>query len=111
MIESQTFSTGGFDSCSSSFGESEGGDRHLGAFEESNVVRDGSDGDDGVGGGVGSVGLGDLSRESGEGKRGSVDSGHEESSENDLVEFRFRSSGQESVKLSYLASAHAPWVT
>ena len=70
-VESNSLTTGGGDSLSGRVGESESGDRELGALGQSFVVEDGTDGNDGlVTGWVGVLGLLD---DSGEGERGSVD--------------------------------------
>ena len=70
-VESNSLTTGGGDSLSGRVGESESGDRELGALGQSLVVEDGTDGNDGlVTGWVGVLGLLD---DSGEGERGSVD--------------------------------------
>lgn len=70
-VESDSLTTGGGDSLSGRVGESESGDRELGALGQSLVVEDGTDGNDGlVTGWVGVLGLLD---DSGEGERGSVD--------------------------------------
>ena len=70
-VESDGLTTGGGDSLSGRVGESESGDRELGALGQSLVVEDGTDGNDSlVTGWVGVLGLLD---DSGEGERGSVD--------------------------------------
>lgn len=112
-VESDSLTTGGGDSLSGRVGESESGDRELGALGQSLVVEDGTDGNDGlVTGWVGVLGLLD---DSGEGERGSVDLqisvvslmvdcrgaylAHKESPEDDSVESGLGPSCEESVEL------------
>lgn len=87
LIEGQNLTTSLLDPGPSGGGESESGNGQLGDGEEAVVVGDGSDHDDGLALVFlcGALALGD-GYEAGEGDGRSVDAGHEEAAENDLVE-------------------------
>lgn len=96
LIEGDDFTSSGSNSLSSGLSDSESADSELWDFEESDVVGNGTNNNSGLV--LSALGL-HLSDESSEGKWRSVDSGHKESLEDDLVEGSIGSSGQESVGL------------
>ena len=73
LIKSEALSSSLLDTGTCGTGESEGSDRKLGNLDETLVVSDGTDGDDGVLVSVGPVRLGDLTSDSRDRERGSVD--------------------------------------
>lgn len=99
LVESQALSTVGLNASAGGTGEAEGGDRELGNLGQADVVSDGGDGDNGVLVGVGRVGLGDLAGDARDRNRGTVDLGHVQAAEDDLVEPRVGTAGQKAVKL------------
>ena len=104
LVEGDGLTSGGDDASTGGGGEAEGGNRHLGDGEEAVVVGDGSDNDDGPVGGLalGSGVAGNL----GKGDRGTVQLGHEQPAEDDLVERRVRATGQEAVQLHEELDVH-----
>jgi len=73
LIKSEALSSSLLDTGTCGTGETEGSDRKLGNLDETLVVSDGTDGDDGVLVSVGPVRLGDLTSDSRDRERGSVD--------------------------------------
>jgi len=94
LVESHARATSGDDSGTSGLGESEGGNVELGDLEGSKIIGDNSD-NDGSAAGV----LSEASDHSGDGHRGSVDSGGDKSSEDGLAEVGSGSSGEEGEEL------------
>jgi len=94
LVKSHARATGGDDSGTSGLGESEGGNVELGDLEGSKIIGDNSD-NNGSAAGV----LSEASDHSGDGHRGSVDSGGNESSEDGLAEVGSGSSGEEGEEL------------
>lgn len=82
LIESQSLTTGCENASTSGSGEAESCNAELWDGQQTVVISDGTDNDDGL---VVAL-LGSVGDNSGDGDWGSVDLGHEESSENDLVE-------------------------
>ena len=97
LVQSQDLTASVHDPLFCPAGESEGGDGELGEMGEADVVGDGADGDNDL-----TLVRGrrrDLSGNGGEGDRRSIDFGHEESLQNDLVKVCVRAAGQETVQL------------
>lgn len=101
LVEGQGLATGGDDAAAGGSGESQSGDGHLGDLEKTVVIRDGADNDDGL-----VLLVADLALDAGQGNGGSVDPGHKEAAEDDLVEGRVGSAGQEPVKLHQELEVH-----
>jgi len=92
LIKSDNFTSGSQNSLPGRFGNPQSGQFHaFGYLVKPDVVGDGSDDDGGF-----SFLL--FGGQTGEGERLTVASGHEETSEDDLVEFRVGPSGEESVE-------------
>jgi hypothetical protein len=94
LIESDDFTTSGSNSLSSGLGDSESANSELGDLKESDVVGDGTNNNSSLV--LSAISL-HLSDESSKRKWGSVDAGHKQSLEDDLVEGGIGSSGQEAV--------------
>lgn len=98
LVESESFTTGSNDTGTSSSGESESSDGDLWGLQQTVVIGDRTNNDNGL-----SLGLGlfvaNKSVDAGEGDWWAVDLGHEETSEDDLVEVGVGSASQESVEL------------
>lgn len=99
LVEGDALTSGLCDSSSGGRGKSQGGDGEFWDVDQSVVVGDGSDDGDGSLGLGGILRIRDLSGNVGDRDGRSVDLGHEQSSEDDLVELRVRSSGEESIQL------------
>ena len=84
LIQGENLTTGSQDAGAGGSGEAEGGDGELWDSQEAVVISDGSDNDNGLVVGL----LGDVGGDSGEGHWWSVDAGHEQAAEDDLVEGR-----------------------
>ena len=94
LIESHASTTSSDDSGTGGLGESESGNVKLGHIEGSLIIGDNSD-NDGSAAGI----LSEASDHAGDGHRGSVDSGGNESSEDGLAETGLGSSGKEGEEL------------
>lgn len=95
LIQSQDLSSSSENSGTSSSGDTESSDAELGDDQEAIVIGNGADNYNSA-----LFILGGFVRDdSGDGDRRSVDAGHEESAEDDLVEGGLGSAGQESVQL------------
>lgn len=81
LIKSQGLTSSSKNASASGGSESESRNAELGDCEETVVISDGADDDDGL-----ALLLGTVLDDSGDGDGGSVDAGHEETAENDLVE-------------------------
>jgi hypothetical protein len=95
LVEGHASTTSSDNSGTGGLGESESGNVKLGHIEGSLVIGDNSD-DDGGAAGV----LSEASDHAGDGYRGSVDSGGNESSEDGLAETGVGSSGEEGEELN-----------
>lgn len=95
LVQGDGLTTGGDDASTGSRSESQGSDGGLGELQEAVVVGDGGDNDDGSLLAL----LVNVGHNAGQRNGGSVDLGREETSENDLVEGRVGSAGQEAVEL------------
>ena len=82
LIQSQNLSSCGNDAGTSSGSETESSNTKLGNGQQTVVVSNGSNNHYSLVVGL----LGDVGNDSGDGDWGSVDAGHEESAEDDLVE-------------------------
>jgi len=95
LIQSQDLSSSSKDASTSSGGEAESSDAKLGDGQETVVIGDGTNNHN-----CALVILaGFVRNNSGDGDRRSVDAGHKESAEDDLVEGGLGSASQESVQL------------
>jgi len=81
LVEGEGLAAGSDDSGTGGGGEAEGRDVDLGNLGETVVVGHGTDNDDGA-----LLIILDVGGDAGDGNGGSVDAGHEESAENNLVE-------------------------
>jgi len=82
LIQSQSLPTSRENACTSGCGESESGNAELGNSQETVVIGDCANNDNGL-----VVGLfGSVRNNSGDRDGWTIDAGHEESAENDLVE-------------------------
>jgi hypothetical protein len=95
LVESDGLTTSRDDAGAGGVGEPKGGNGHLGDLEQTVVIGDSANDNDGLA----FLALGDLALDAGDGDRGSVDAGHEQPAEDDLVEGRVGSAGQEAVQL------------
>lgn len=102
LVKGEALTAGRKDASAGGLGEAEGGDRELGELEETVVVGDGTNNNDGLG----SLALlGDATtvlREIDDARdrdRWAVDLGHEQATEDRLVEAGLRAASQEAVKL------------
>lgn len=87
LVEGQSFATGGDNAGAGSSGESESSDGDLRNLQETVVIGDSTNDDDGLSLGV----LVDLTLDTREGDGRSVDAGHEEAAQDNLVEAGIRS--------------------
>jgi hypothetical protein len=95
LVEGQNATTGLDDASTGSLGNAESAHVDLGDLQETGVVSDGANNDGNILGVLTLQVLADLGERDG----GSVDAGHAESLEHDLVELRLSSAGQELVQL------------
>ena len=82
LVESQSLTTGLLNASAGSSGETEGSNRQLGDGQKAVVVGDGADNDDSLA----LLCLTDVGNSARKGNRGAVDSRHEETTEDGLVE-------------------------
>lgn len=82
LIQSQGLTTGLLNASASGSGETEGGNRKLGNVQQAVVIGDGTDHDNGLA----LLSLANVGNSAGQGNRGAVDSGHEQATEDSLVE-------------------------
>lgn len=82
LIESQDLPSSSKNACAGSGCESQSCNAQLGYGQKTVVIGDSADNDNSLVVGL----LGDIADDSGDGDGGSVDTGHKESAENDLVE-------------------------
>lgn len=81
LVEGDGLTTGSKDASTGGSGEAEGSDGELGEGEHAVVVGDGADNNDGA-----LLVLGGVADNAGERNRGTVDLGHKQAAEDDLVE-------------------------
>lgn len=84
LVEGLDGAAGGNDASAGSGGETQGGDVHLGDLEQTDIVSDGADNDDGLL----LVAVLEVGLDAREGDGGTVHAGHEETTQDDLVEGR-----------------------
>ena len=94
LVEGDGLTSGGDNASAGGSGEAESGDGELGEVQQALVVGDGTDNNDGALVVLG--GVGDNARQR---HRGTVDLGHKQAAEHDLVEAAVGAAGQEAVKL------------
>lgn len=94
LVEGDGLATGSLDASTGSGGEAEGSNRDLGDGQETVVIGDGTDNNDGLL--LVALEVGGNARD-GHGR--TVDAGHEQPAEHDLVEGRVSAAGKEAVKL------------
>lgn len=94
LIKGDDFTTGFQDASTGGFCDAQSANAELGDIVETDIVGDGAHDD----GGLAFLALHEVC-ELGEGERRSVDLGHEEASENDLVEIAVGAANQEAVEL------------
>ena len=94
MIQGQSLSSSSQDAGTSSGSESESGNTDLGDGQEAVVISNGTDNHNGA-----LILLAKVRNDTGDRDGRSVNAGHEKSAEDDLVEGRLSSAGQEAVKL------------
>lgn len=82
LIQSQGLTTGLLNAGASGSGETESGNRQLGNVQQAVVIGDGTDHDNGLA----LLSLANVGNSAGQGNRGAVDSGHEQATEDGLVE-------------------------
>lgn len=82
LVQSEGLTTGLLNAGASGSGETEGSNRQLGDVQQAVVISDGTDHDNSLA----LVGLADVGNGAGQGNRGAVNSGHEQATENGLVE-------------------------
>lgn len=110
LVQSDGLTTGGEDAGAGSSGEAESRNRDLGDGQETVVVGDSADNDDGP-----LLVLGNVGGNAGQRHRGTVDLGHKEAAEDDLVEGSVSAACEHkswSVKLlfvSFLLSLFRSW--
>jgi hypothetical protein len=97
LVEGQDAAAGLNDASAGSLGDAESGNVQLGDLQKSGVVGDGANDNGDVLSILSLEVLGDLAKRDG----GSVDTGHTESLEDNLVEVGLSSAGQELVQLQY----------
>jgi len=97
LIESDGLTAGSDDASTCSRGESESSDGDLWNFVQTDVIGDGADDDNGLSCCL-CFFVSDVLVDSGEGNWWSVDLGHEQAAEDDLVEVGVGSASQEPVK-------------
>jgi hypothetical protein len=95
LIQCQAFSSSSNDASTRSSSKAESCNAELWDSQEAVVISDSTNNNDGL---VVRL-LGDVGLNSGNRDRRSVDTGHEKSAENDLVEGGFGSAGEESIQL------------
>lgn len=83
LIEGQSLTAGSENASTGGGSESESSDAQLGDLEKAVVVGDGGNNNDDL-----ALLVSGLTRKAGDGDRGSVDAGHEQTAEDDLVEAR-----------------------
>jgi hypothetical protein len=101
LIQSQSLSSSSDDASTSSSSESESGNAELGDGQEAVVIGDGANDYNSAL----VILTGFVGNNSRDGDRGSVDAGHEESAENDLVERRVGSAYRRKGRLGLLSRA------
>lgn len=94
LVEGDGLTTGSNDASTGGSGEAEGSDGELGEGEHAVVVGDGADNDDGA-----LLVLGGVANNAGKRNRGTVNLGHKQAAEDDLVEVGVGATSQEAVKL------------
>jgi len=95
LIQSQNLSSSSDDAGTSRSGKAKSGNAELRDGQETVVIGDSANNDNGLVVGL----LRGVRNDSGDGDWGSVDAGHEQSTENDLVEGRVGSAGQKAIQL------------
>jgi len=95
LVQSESLTTGGNNASAGSGSETESRNTKLGNGQESVVIGDGTNNDNGLVVGL----LGGVRNNSRDGDGRSVDAGHEKAAEDDLVEGRLGSAGQEAIEL------------
>jgi len=95
LVEGDGLATGSLDASTGSGGEAEGSNRDLGDGQETVVIGDGTDNNDGLL----LVAVLEVGGNARERDGGTVDAGHEQPAEHDLVEGRVSAAGKEAVKL------------
>lgn len=86
LVEGEGLTTGLLNASTGSSGEAEGGNRQLGDGQETVVISDGADHDHGLA----LLGVVHVRSDAGERDRGAVDAGHEQATQNSLVEVGLR---------------------
>lgn len=86
LIQGQRLAASLFDTGTGGGSEAQGSHRHLGCVQETVVISDRADDDDGLA----LVCVGQVGRDPRERHWGPVDLGHEQTTQNDLVEIRVR---------------------
>jgi len=94
LVEGDGLTTGSKDASTGGSGEAEGSDGDLGEGEHAVVVGDGADNNDGA-----LLILGGVANNAGERNRRTVNLGHKQAAEDDLVEVGVGTTSQEAVKL------------
>jgi len=106
LIKGDDLTAGLQDAGLGGLGDAQASKGELGDLEEAVVVSDGTDNDGGL-----TILTGHVASNTGNGHWGTVDAGHKETLQDDLVEGRVRAAGEESVELFWIGEKKEGKVT